>query len=80
MRIVGYAQRAINNAQGVDGHLKSVGLRMLGLCLGKQAKVSSSDFERSRLQSEALNSLDAAISLEQDNADIIFELGVQYAK
>lgn len=77
---VGYAQRAISNAQGVDGHLKGVGLRMLGLCLGKQAKVSPSDFERSRLQSEALKSLDAAISFEQDNADIIFELGVQYAE
>ncbi|XWS32995.1 hypothetical protein CRYUN_Cryun22dG0039200 [Craigia yunnanensis] len=77
---VGYAQRAINNAQGVEGHLKGVGLRMLGLCLGKQAKVSSSDFERSRLQSEALKSLDAAISFEQDNADMIFELGVQYAE
>ncbi|XVF16793.1 hypothetical protein REPUB_Repub10bG0062900 [Reevesia pubescens] len=77
---VGYAQRAINNAQGVDGHLKGVGLHMLGLCLGKQAKVSSSDFERSRLQSEALKSLDAAISFELDNADIIFELGVQYAE
>ncbi|XP_022740245.1 protein NPG1 isoform X2 [Durio zibethinus] len=77
---VAYAQRAIDNAQGVDGHLKGVGLRMLGLCLGKQAKVSSSDFERSRIQSEALKSLDAAISFEQDNADIIFELGVQYAE
>ncbi|XVF14464.1 hypothetical protein REPUB_Repub09cG0062700 [Reevesia pubescens] len=77
---VRYAQRAINNAQGVDEHLKGVGLHMLGLCLLKQAKVSSSDFERSRLQSEALKSLDAAISFEQDNADIIFELGVQYAE
>ncbi|TKY58470.1 Tetratricopeptide repeat protein 7B [Spatholobus suberectus] len=56
----GYAQRAINNAQGLDEHLKSVGLRMLGLCLGKQAKVSSSDFERSTLQSKALQSLEEA--------------------
>ncbi|GMY11798.1 protein NPG1 isoform X1 [Fagus crenata] len=45
---VGYAQRAINHAQGIDEHVKGVGLRMLGLCLGKQAKVSSSDFERSQ--------------------------------
>ncbi|KAF2302249.1 hypothetical protein GH714_033871 [Hevea brasiliensis] len=55
----GYAQRAIENAQGIDEHLKGVAVRMLGLCLGKQAKVSSSDFERSRLQSEALKSLEA---------------------
>lgn len=75
-----YAQRAITNAQGMDEHLKGVGLRMLGLCLGKQAKVSSSDFMRSRLQSEALKSLDGAIAFERDNSDLIFELAVQYAE
>ncbi|KHG30674.1 Tetratricopeptide repeat 7A [Gossypium arboreum] len=77
---VGYAQRAVDNAKGVDEHLKGVGLRMLGLCLGKQAKVSSSDFERSCLQNEALKSLDSALSFEQDNPDIIFELGAHYAE
>lgn len=77
---VGYARRAINNAHGTNTHLKGVGLRMLGLCLGKQAKISSSDFERSRLQSEALKSLDGAISFEPNNSDLIFELGVQYAE
>ncbi|XP_059664868.1 protein NPG1 [Cornus florida] len=77
---VGYAQRAITNARGVNEHLKGVGLRMLGLCLGKQAKVSSSDFERSRLQSNSLKSLDEAIALERDNSDLVFELGVQYAE
>ncbi|KAL2465139.1 tetratricopeptide repeat (TPR)-containing protein [Abeliophyllum distichum] len=77
---VKYAQRAIANAQGVNEHLKGVGLRVLGLCLGKQAKNSSSDFERSRLQSEALKSLDSAMALERENTDLIFELGVQYAE
>uniref|UniRef100_A0A1J3G1H9 Tetratricopeptide repeat protein 7A n=1 Tax=Noccaea caerulescens TaxID=107243 RepID=A0A1J3G1H9_NOCCA len=76
----GYAQRAINNAQGMDEHLKGVGLRMLGLCLGKQAKVPTSDFERSRLQSESLKALDGAIAFEHKNPDLIFELGVQYAE
>ncbi|TYI50098.1 hypothetical protein E1A91_D12G078500v1 [Gossypium mustelinum] len=76
---VGHAQRAVDNAKRVDEHL-NVGLRMLGLCLGKQAKVSSSDFERSRLQNEALKSLDSALSFEQDNPDIIFELGAHYAE
>ncbi|XP_021274258.1 protein NPG1 isoform X2 [Herrania umbratica] len=77
---VGYAQRAINNAQGVDGHLKGVGFRMLGLCLRQLAKIALKDSERFHLQSEALIFLNAAISLEPDNADIIFELGVQYAE
>ncbi|KAL7260127.1 hypothetical protein ACSBR1_005898 [Camellia fascicularis] len=77
---MGYAQRAIVNALRVNEHLKGVGLRMLGLCLGKQSKVSSSDFERSHLQSEALKSLDGAIDLECNNSDLIFELGVHYAE
>ncbi|KAF8391028.1 hypothetical protein HHK36_023328 [Tetracentron sinense] len=77
---VEYARRLIMNAQGVDVHLKGVGLRMLGLCLGKQAKVASSDLERSYLQSEALKSLEEAIAFECDNPDLIFELGVQYAE
>ncbi|XP_042484658.1 protein NPG1 isoform X1 [Macadamia integrifolia] len=77
---VEYAQRAIANAQGVNEHLKGVGLRMLGLCLGKQAKIASSDVERSHLQSEALKSLVGARAFERENPDLIFELGVQYAE
>ncbi|KAF9597126.1 hypothetical protein IFM89_015955 [Coptis chinensis] len=77
---VGYARRAIANAQGKDEHLNGVGFRMLGLCLGKQAKVASSDLERSDLQSEALKALDKAICFEKDNPDVLFELGVQYAE
>ncbi|KAK2355294.1 protein NPG1 [Trifolium repens] len=76
----GYAQRAIDKAQGLNEHLKGVGLRMLGLCLGKQAKVASSDFERSMLQSKALQSLEDAVRLEQNNFDLIFELAIQYAE
>lgn len=77
---VGYAQRAITNAQGCNEHLKGVAIRMLGLCSGKQATTSPSDFERSRLQSEALKLLDAAISLEKNNPDLLFELGMLYAE
>ncbi|KAK9161459.1 hypothetical protein Syun_007800 [Stephania yunnanensis] len=77
---VGYARRAVANAIGRDEHLKGVGLRMLGHCLRKQAKVASSDTERSHLQSEALKSFNEAIAFERDNPDILIELGVQYAE
>ncbi|XP_043702961.1 protein NPG1-like isoform X2 [Telopea speciosissima] len=77
---VEYAQRAIVHAQGVDEHLKGVGLRMLGLCLGKQAKIASSDLERYQLQSEALKSLDGAMAFERENPELIFELGLQHAE
>ncbi|XP_073118730.1 protein NPG1 isoform X2 [Henckelia pumila] len=75
-----YAQRVIENARESKAHLKGVGLRLLGLCLGKQAKISSSDLERSRFQSEALKSFENALGLEHGNADLIFDLGVQYAE
>ncbi|GMH10919.1 hypothetical protein Nepgr_012760 [Nepenthes gracilis] len=75
-----YAERAVTNAQGIDEHLKGVGLRMMGLCLGKQAKSSSSDFERSHLQSEASKLLEEAFVFERKNPDLLFELGAQYAE
>ncbi|XP_058076224.1 protein NPG1-like isoform X2 [Magnolia sinica] len=77
---VAYARRAIASSQGADEHLKGVGLRLLGICLGKQAKVVSSDVERSLLQSEALKSLDEATSFERYNPDLIFELGIAHAE
>ncbi|KAJ6847203.1 protein NPG1 [Iris pallida] len=77
---VEYARRAIANAQLVDEHLKSVGLQLLGICLGKQAKVASSDQERSRLQAEALKTLDEAIALDRQNPDLVFDLGLEYAE
>lgn len=75
-----YAERAISNSQEKSEYLKGVGLRMHGLCLGKQAKASPSDFERTRLQSEALKSLEGALSFEQRNPDLLFDLGIQYAE
>ncbi|WOK95135.1 tetratricopeptide repeat protein 7A-like [Canna indica] len=77
---VEYARRAVKNAEDADGHLRSMGLRFLGNCLGKQAKISSSDHERSSLQSEALKSLDEAVALEPHNPDILFDLGLEYAE
>ncbi|GAA0158771.1 hypothetical protein LIER_15714 [Lithospermum erythrorhizon] len=77
---VSYARRAITNAQGSSVHLKGIALRMLGLCLGKQAKIASSDSERSHLQSEALKSLDSARALEPENSNLIFDIAFQYAE
>nr|CAD1816860.1 unnamed protein product [Ananas comosus var. bracteatus] len=77
---VEYAQRAIAKAEAADEHLKSVGLRFLGNCLGKKSKRASSDHERSRLQAEALKSLDEAMNLDRENPDLIFDLGLEYAE
>ncbi|XP_074307723.1 protein NPG1 [Silene latifolia] len=77
---VEYARRAITCTLGDEEHLKGVALRVLGLCLGKQAKVCSSDYERSRLQSESLRSLEEALGFEGNNPDLLLELAVQYAE
>ncbi|MFS7895580.1 putative tetratricopeptide-like helical domain superfamily, protein NPG1 [Helianthus anomalus] len=74
-----YSRRALDSCKNRNKHLKGVSLRVLGLCLGKQAIVSSSDYERSRLQSEALKSLEEAFELEPENSELVFELAIQYA-
>ncbi|XP_051114894.1 protein NPG1-like [Andrographis paniculata] len=79
---VKHAQTVLSNVEAgnASAHFKSVGLHMLGICLGKQAKISSSDFERSQLQSGALKSLESALALDPQNLDLIFMLGIQYAE
>lgn len=75
-----YSQNVIANGQRVESHLKSVGLQFLGICLGKKAKVALSAHERCCLQAEAMNSLEAAIVLDHQNSELIFDLGLQYAE
>ncbi|XP_031486591.1 protein NPG1 [Nymphaea colorata] len=77
---VSYARHAVAVAEGRSGHLKGIALHLLGLCLGKQAKVASSDFQRTQLQTEALKKLDEAISFEGNNPEMLFDLGTKYAE
>ncbi|CAO2206491.1 unnamed protein product [Urochloa humidicola] len=75
---VEYARRVIALAE--SQHLKSVGLHLLGRCLGKKSKVVSSDYQRSLLQTETLKSLTESVALNRYNADLIFDMGVEYAE
>uniref|UniRef100_A0A7N0U9Z1 Tetratricopeptide repeat protein 7A n=3 Tax=Kalanchoe fedtschenkoi TaxID=63787 RepID=A0A7N0U9Z1_KALFE len=77
---VQYAQRAVVLSRDVDEHLVASSLQMLGLCLQKQSAAFTSDCLRSRLQSEALKSLEQALSIECDNSELIFDLAMQYAE
>ncbi|XP_062204610.1 protein NPG1-like [Phragmites australis] len=77
---VEYARRAVKDAESSDGHLKSVALHFLGSCLAKKSKVASSDHQRSLLQTEALMSLNEAISLDRHNPELIFDMGIEYAE
>ncbi|PAN21408.1 hypothetical protein PAHAL_3G463200 [Panicum hallii] len=77
---VDYARRAVKDAESSDGHLKSVALHFLGSCLAKKSRVASSDHQRSLLQTEALKSLNEAISLDRCNPELIFDMGIEYAE
>jgi tetratricopeptide (TPR) repeat protein len=77
---VEYAKRAVKDSESSDGHLKSVALHVLGSCLSKKSKVASSDHQRSLLQTEALKSLNEAISLDRQNPELIFDMGIEYAE
>ncbi|CAL4905924.1 unnamed protein product [Urochloa decumbens] len=77
---VEYARRAIKDAESSDGHLKSVALHFLGSCLAKKSRVASSDHQRSLLQTEALKSLNEAVSLDRHNPELIYDMGIEYAE
>ncbi|KAL6635334.1 hypothetical protein ACP70R_028005 [Stipagrostis hirtigluma subsp. patula] len=77
---VEYARRVVANAGASNAHLRSVGLHFLGSCLGKKSKIVSSDHQRSLLQAETLKSFTEAINLNRYNADLIFDMGVEYAE
>ncbi|KAL6847374.1 hypothetical protein ACP4OV_023227 [Aristida adscensionis] len=77
---VEYARRAVREAESSDGHLNSVALHFLGRLLAKNSKVASSDQQRSLLQTEALKSLNEAVSLDRRNPELIFDLGIEYAE
>ncbi|XP_078445172.1 tetratricopeptide repeat (TPR)-containing protein [Wolffia australiana] len=76
---VDYARRAVSNCQSGDGYLKDVSLHYLGICLGKQAKHSSSDQERSKLKTEALRCLEEAKGLPNHDPELLFTMALEYA-
>jgi tetratricopeptide (TPR) repeat protein len=77
---VEYARRAIANTESLDVHLKSTGLHFLGSCLGQKSKVVSSDHQRSLLQTETMKSLTESMTLDRQNPNLIFDMGVEYAE
>ncbi|XP_051180404.1 protein NPG1 [Lolium perenne] len=77
---VEYARRAIANTESLDVHLKSTGLHFLGSCQGKKAKTVSSDHQRSLLQTETMKSLTESMTLDRQNTNLIFDMGVEYAE
>ncbi|PNT62948.1 hypothetical protein BRADI_4g09860v3 [Brachypodium distachyon] len=77
---VEYARRAIANTESLDVHLKSAGLHFLVSCLGKKAKIVSSDHQRCLLQTETMKSLAESMALDRYNSNLIFDMGIEYAE
>eukprot|EP00249_Psilotum_nudum_P023407 c28861_g1_i1 orf=602-2725(+) len=77
---VQYAQRAVDNANNDAESMKCAALHILGVALGRLARVSSSNSERSRLQAEALKSLQEAALLDGEDPELYFDLGLENAE
>jgi tetratricopeptide repeat protein 7 len=79
---VEYAKRVVSIAESssVNTHLKSIGLHFMGCCFGKKSKTVSSDYQRPLLQAETMKSVTESITLNRYNADLIFDMGVEYAE
>ena len=77
---IDYARRAVHNSQFADMNLRGVSLHYLGICMGKKAKNSSSDQERSNLQLESLSCLEEASRLQNRDPELLFTMALVYAE
>eukprot|EP00249_Psilotum_nudum_P023409 c28861_g1_i3 orf=602-2323(+) len=77
---VQYAQRALDNTNNEAECMKCVALHILGVALGKLARSSSSNSERTHLQAEALKSLQEAVLIDGEDPELFFDLGLEYAE
>lgn len=74
-----YAQKAIQILE--ESHdRRCVAYHILGTAMGKQARIASSNTERTQLQSEALKALCESMVLDGENAELYFDLGIEYAE
>ncbi|KAL7612173.1 hypothetical protein Lser_V15G05999 [Lactuca serriola] len=59
---------------------KSVANFFLGISLSAQSRNTNLDSERIKMQSEALNALETAHKMKQEDANILFHLSLEYAE
>lgn len=77
---VGYAEEAVQTAEGEFSNSRGQALHVLGVNLGLQARASRSDVERSELQNRAVETLKEAVAAAPGDFASRYDLAVQLAE
>ncbi|WOG94336.1 hypothetical protein DCAR_0313629 [Daucus carota subsp. sativus] len=76
-----FAFRAIENLKGGCDQMVGVANSLLGISLAAQSSLSLTDSERTMKQSEALHSLETAVSMTNlSNPSVVYNLSLEYAQ
>ncbi|KAG0612639.1 hypothetical protein M758_6G043200 [Ceratodon purpureus] len=77
---VQYTRRALSHLQRGNSGYRARALHVQGVALRSQRQGSLLDVLETKLQNEALESLQEAASLDKGDTSIIFDLGLEYAE
>lgn len=77
---INFAERAIKCAGDEAEHFMGLSTHLLGICCGNCARSSICDSLRLKLQRKALDALENAASLEKDDPEVIYSLGLELAR
>lgn len=76
---INFVQRVIDITIDRNEHLNNEVHKFLGVCCGNAARMSSSDFDRTKLYKDSLNSLNKASQIGTKDPEIYFNLGLENA-
>ncbi|KAJ0982138.1 hypothetical protein J5N97_010393 [Dioscorea zingiberensis] len=74
-----FGMRAFQLAKNEENHLMGVASHLLGVLYGLCARTSISDSQRLYFQKESLKLLQLAVTIERDDPEVIYSLGMQNA-
>uniref|UniRef100_A0A1D1Z2H3 Tetratricopeptide repeat protein 7A n=1 Tax=Anthurium amnicola TaxID=1678845 RepID=A0A1D1Z2H3_9ARAE len=76
---IGFAERAIKHPDCQGEHFAGRANQLLGTCYGLHARSCVSDSERHSLHKQSLHTLQHAVMVQKDDADLILSLGLETA-
>ncbi|KAL7175634.1 hypothetical protein ACSBR2_029266 [Camellia fascicularis] len=76
---INFARRVIDLSSHRNGHFSDQAHKFLGICYGNLARITISDSERLGFHREALNSLNRAALIGEEDPEIMFSLGLENA-
>lgn len=76
---INFARKVIDATINQNEHLLGPARKFLGVCYGNAARICNSDSERVFFQRESLNSLSHAAQIDEEDPEIMFNLGLENA-